>query len=107
MQDNWTLGEAYESYMGRWSRPLARSFVSWLGLPPGDRWLEVGCGTGALTAAICELADPASVLACDPSESFVASARAGAYRTATYRLSWATSSIYLCWSMTLPFPGWC
>jgi SAM-dependent methyltransferase len=69
--DGWTAGEAYEHYMGRWSRPLARAFVSWLAPTPGAHWLEVGCGTGALTSAVCDLADPASLVACDPSESFV------------------------------------
>jgi SAM-dependent methyltransferase len=73
--DNWTAADAYESYMGRWSRPLARAFVGWLAAPPGGHWLDVGCGTGALTEAICELADPASVAACDPSRSFVDHAR--------------------------------
>jgi SAM-dependent methyltransferase len=73
--DNWTAGDAYESYMGRWSRLLARIFVNWLSSPPGADWLDVGCGTGALTCAICELAEPASVVACDPSESFVVHAR--------------------------------
>jgi len=75
MNDNWKASDAYESYMGRWSRPLARSFISWLGPPPGAHWLDAGCGTGALTSAICELADPASVLACDPSEPFIDHAR--------------------------------
>jgi SAM-dependent methyltransferase len=70
-KDNWETGDAYESYMGRWSRPLARSFISWLAPSPRAHWLDVGCGTGALTSAICELADPASVLACDPSEPFI------------------------------------
>jgi trans-aconitate methyltransferase len=73
--DNWTAGDAYESYMGRWSRPLARTFVGWLACPRGATWLEVGCGTGALTSAICELAEPASIVACDPSETFVSHAR--------------------------------
>jgi SAM-dependent methyltransferase len=73
--DNWAAGDAYESYMGRWSRPLARTFLRWLQPSPGARWLEVGCGTGALTRAICELAQPASVVACDPSESLVDHAR--------------------------------
>ena len=73
--DNWKAGDAYESYMGRWSRPLARSFIRWLTPPGGAHWLDVGCGTGALTTAICELADPASVLACDPSKSFIDHAR--------------------------------
>lgn len=73
--DNWTAGDAYESYMGRWSRPLARNFIGWLAPKRGASWLEVGCGTGALTSAICELADPASVLACDPSVPFIDHAR--------------------------------
>jgi SAM-dependent methyltransferase len=73
--DNWDAGDAYEHYMGRWSRPLARRFVAWLAPPPGRRWLDVGCGTGAVTAAILEGADPASVLACDPSRPFVEHAR--------------------------------
>ena len=73
--DNWKAGDAYETYMGRWSRPLARSFIGWLTPMRGARWLDVGCGTGALTSAICELADPASVLACDPSEPFIDHAR--------------------------------
>ena len=73
--DNWTAGDAYESYMGRWSRPLARNFIGWLAPERGARWLELGCGTGALTSAICDLADPASVLACDPSEPFIDHAR--------------------------------
>lgn len=75
--DNWAAGDAYEAYMGRWSRPLARRFVGWLGPERGARWLDVGCGTGALTSAICDLADPASVLACDPSPAFLDHARKG------------------------------
>jgi trans-aconitate methyltransferase len=73
--DGWVAGDAYEAYMGRWSRPLARQFVAWLGPAPGGRWLEIGCGTGALTSAVCGLGEPAAVLACDPSRSFVAHAR--------------------------------
>ena len=73
--DSWEAGDAYESYMGRWSRPLARAFIAWLAPSRGARWLEVGCGTGALTSAICDMADPAAVLACDPSEPFVGHAR--------------------------------
>ena len=49
--DNWKAGDAYESYMGRWSRPLARSFIGWLIPMRGAHWLDVGCGTGALTSA--------------------------------------------------------
>lgn len=57
--------------MGRWSRPLAEGFVRWLDAPEGRHWLDVGTGTGALAAAICSVANPASVVACDPSEAFV------------------------------------
>ena len=73
--DGWLTGEAYEAYMGRWSRSLARVFVQWLGAKPSGHWLEVGCGTGALTSAICEMSAPASLVACDPSPSFVEYAR--------------------------------
>jgi SAM-dependent methyltransferase len=73
--DGWKAGDAYESYMGRWSRPLARTFIRWLNPPGRAHWLDVGCGTGALASAICDMADPASVLACDPSGSFIDHAR--------------------------------
>lgn len=75
IRDGWAAGSAYEDFMGRWSRQLALEFVSWLGLPPGVHWLDVGCGTGALTNAICSHADPASVLGCDPAAPFIEYAR--------------------------------
>jgi trans-aconitate methyltransferase len=73
--DKWVAGDAYEAYMGRWSRRIAREFVAWLHPEAAGHWLEVGCGTGALTSAVCEVCKPASVVACDPSESFVEHAR--------------------------------
>ena len=73
--DAWAAGDAYEVYMGRWSRPLARVFLGWLHPAQSENWLEVGCGTGALTSAICELCDPESVVACDPSAPFIEHAR--------------------------------
>jgi len=73
--DKWVTGGAYEAYMGRWSRPLARMFVAWLRPKPSAHWLEVGCGTGALTSTICDLCEPASVVACDASEPFIKYAR--------------------------------
>jgi len=75
--DAWSAGEAYEAYMGRWSRALAREFLAWLKPKASAHWLEVGCGTGALTSALCALCEPASVVACDPSAAFVAHARSG------------------------------
>jgi SAM-dependent methyltransferase len=62
--------------MGRWSRPVAARFVEWLAVPASRRWLDVGCGTGALTGVVLDAADPAEVLAVDQSGSFLATARA-------------------------------
>jgi SAM-dependent methyltransferase len=73
--DRWLAGDAYEEYMGRWSRRLARAFVEWVRPTPSANWLEIGCGTGALTSTICSLCEPASIVACDSSESFVGHAR--------------------------------
>lgn len=73
--DKWMVGDAYEAYMGRWSRPLARIFVDWLHPEPSAHWLDVGCGTGALTSVICNRCEPASVVACDPSGPFIEHAR--------------------------------
>jgi len=74
IDDSWALGEAYDAYMGRWSRLVAREFLHWLAADPECHWLEVGCGTGALTSTICHLAQPSSVIASDQSASFVAHA---------------------------------
>jgi SAM-dependent methyltransferase len=72
--DHWEQGDPYERYMGRWSRLVARQFLSWLQMPSGLRWLDVGCGTGALTAAILADAAPSSVAGVEPSEGFLATA---------------------------------
>ena len=70
----WGNADAYEAYMGRWSRPVAEAALAWLGPSPGLSWLDVGCGTGALTAAILDAADPREVLGVDPSADFLATA---------------------------------
>jgi SAM-dependent methyltransferase len=54
-KDVWASGEAYEPYVGRWSRPAARKFIEWLAVPPAGRWLDVGCGTGALTETLLQV----------------------------------------------------
>jgi SAM-dependent methyltransferase len=73
--DRWMAGNDYEAFMGRWSRPLARAFVKWLDPRVSRHWLEIGCGTGALSTVLCEQCEPASVVACDPSASFIEHAR--------------------------------
>ena len=73
--DAWNFGESYDRYMGRWSRRIAPGFLDWLDQPPGLAWLDVGCGTGALTAAILSRCAPGRVAAVDPSEGFLAQAR--------------------------------
>src|SRR5581483_1025477 len=75
-RDVWASGDAYEPYVGRWSRLVARELLRWLALPPGGRWLDVGCGTGAVTQTILDLAAPGRVDAVDRSDAYVAHARA-------------------------------
>jgi SAM-dependent methyltransferase len=70
--DRWAHSDAYERYIGRWSRPVADQFVVWLEVPPGQRWLDVGCGTGALSQAILRRSAPASLIGVDPVEAFIA-----------------------------------
>ena len=71
----WTSGDAYERYVGRWSRRVAPPFLSWLDVPPGRRWLDVGCGTGVLSEAIANRCAPASLDAVEPAAGFLAAAR--------------------------------
>jgi SAM-dependent methyltransferase len=72
----WADGDRYEAYVGRWSRPVAHRFVAELAAPAGRRWLDVGCGTGALTRTVLDVAGPRAVLGVDASPSFVAHATA-------------------------------
>ena len=69
-------GDAYERFMGRWSRELAPPFVSWAGVRDGEDVLDVGSGTGALTAAVAAAAPSSRIIGVDPSAPYVAFARA-------------------------------
>ncbi|MCW2616712.1 MAG: putative methyltransferase,S-adenosyl-L-methionine (SAM)-MTase protein [Frankiales bacterium] len=76
--DAWSSGESYDAYVGRWSSLVAARFVPWLDRPAGGRWLDVSCGTGALTRAVLATGAPAAVLGVEPSEPFGRRAARGA-----------------------------
>lgn len=76
MTENWSAGDLYEPYVGRWSRLVAAAFLDWLSIEPRKSWTDVGCGTGALSQAILERCDPTSVLGIDASPDYVAYAAA-------------------------------
>lgn len=69
-------GATYERYMGKWSQLVADVFLDWIAVPPRQRWLDVGCGSGAFTGILIGREQPASVHGIDPSEEQLAFARA-------------------------------
>lgn len=75
MNDSWKSGDPYEYYMGRWSKLVAKLFVHWLLPRPDLRWLDVGCGSGALSETIVNLHKPKKVTAVDQSAGFVQAAQ--------------------------------
>lgn len=76
--DSWISGDPYERYIGRWSSVVAADFLAWFrasGRSGGLDWLDVGCGAGALTAAIAESQAPRRLAGIDPSAGFLDTAR--------------------------------
>jgi trans-aconitate methyltransferase len=73
--ESWDDTAGYELYVGRWSRQLSADFIQWLRPKPGSTWLEIGCGTGALTSAILHGAKPAHVVAIDKSAAYLQQAQ--------------------------------
>ena len=71
----WVDADSYEAYIGRWSRIAATMFLDWLKVAPRSAWLDVGSGTGALTQAILDRAEPARIVGVDRSHAFVSYAR--------------------------------
>ena len=67
--------EAYDRHTGRYGRELSAAFVGFAGIEPGMRVLDVGCGTGALTARLAQIVGGDRVLAVDPSEAYVQALR--------------------------------
>lgn len=72
----WSGGDAYEQYMGRWSRRIAPLFLAGLDIPPNATWADIGCGTGVLSSAILNGSEPQRVSGIDPSDAFVEMAQA-------------------------------
>jgi SAM-dependent methyltransferase len=70
-----SLGEAYERFMGRWSRTLAPLLVRFARVRDGDAVADVGSGTGALSAAVAAAAPSSRIVGIDRSEPYVAFAR--------------------------------
>jgi SAM-dependent methyltransferase len=68
--------DAYDRFMGRYSVPLAPLLADLAAVSAGQRVLDVGCGPGALTGELVKRLGSAAVSAVDPSEPFVAAARA-------------------------------
>lgn len=71
----WGGAQPYERYIGRWSAKVASEFLATLPVGPACRWLDVGCGTAALTEAILAARQPIRVDGVDPSEVFLNYAR--------------------------------
>jgi SAM-dependent methyltransferase len=73
--DSWNSSESYEFFMGRWSKLVASRFLKWLDAPNNLSWLDLGCGTGALSEAIYIHCEPKSVTGVDPSADFLEKAK--------------------------------
>lgn len=73
--DAWNAGDSYDAYMGRWSREIAVRFLDWLGADDNLDWLDVGCGTGALSSTILSQCNPRSLIGIEQSDGFVATAQ--------------------------------
>jgi len=89
--DNWARGDSYERYVGRWSRRVAPLFLDWLESRPGADWADVGCGTGALSAAILDRCQPSSVAGIEPSAGFLTTAQQNIAGRATLQQGSATA----------------
>jgi SAM-dependent methyltransferase len=68
--------DAYDRHVGRYGASLAAALISFAGLEPGMRALDVGCGPGALTAALAARLGASNVSGADPSEPFAEACRA-------------------------------
>ena len=75
VQVTFDAADDYERVMGQWSRLIGERFLDWLAPAPGQRWLDIGCGTGAFSRLIAERCAPQSLSGIDPSAAQIAFAR--------------------------------
>ncbi len=88
-------GEAYERFMGLWSRLVGEAFLDWLAPAPGLCWADIGCGNGAFTELLFSRAGAAHVEGVDPSAGQLAFART--------RLQGRSTGLHLGMATSLPF----
>ncbi|HEY2042040.1 MAG TPA: class I SAM-dependent methyltransferase [Jatrophihabitans sp.] len=70
-----TTPASYDDHVGRYGAELARGLIGLAGVGARDKVLDVGCGTGLLTAELAAVLPAANVAALDPSEPFAAACR--------------------------------
>ena len=93
-KDSWNSGDAYEYFMGRWSMLMAPVFLQWLNVPSNKSWLDIGCGTGALSEAIFQKSLPAKICCVDPSAEFLERAKQKTFQ----------ADFHVANAINLPFP---
>lgn len=73
--ERWQTGEVYRRYVGRWSDLIGEQFLRWMAVPASAAWLDVGCGTGTLSALVLKHLEPAQIAGVDRSAGFIRYAR--------------------------------
>ena len=68
-------GEAYEERNGKWSRIFGGDYIDWLTVEKGSRWIDVGCGTGALCEVIMDRSAPKQYVGIDVAPAVLEYAR--------------------------------
>src|SRR6185437_3207470 len=90
---------AYERFMARWSHSIGKFFLDWLAAPSGQKWIEIGCGTGVFTKLLLERCSPAAVAAVDSASIQIEHARRA--------LEASRVDIRVCDAQQLPFAESC